>query len=62
MVIIECEPGQAGAVAEAASDLGNIELVVRDLVQIVVPITNLTALADVPGVRLLRLPWYPEEE
>ena len=61
-VIIECEPGQAEAVAEAAGTLRNVELSVRDLVQVVVPITNLTALADISGVHLVRLPWYPVEE
>jgi len=60
-VIIECEPGQAETVAEAAGALGNVELSVRDLVQALVPITKLTALADIPGVRRVRLPIYPVE-
>jgi len=60
-VIIECESGQAEAVAEAAGDLGNVELSVRDLVQVVVPITNLAALAEIPGVHLVRLPIHPVE-
>jgi hypothetical protein len=63
-VTIECKSGQADAVAEAAAALGNVELIVHylDLVQVVAPITNLTALADIPGVILVRLPIYAEEE
>ena len=61
-VIIECDSGQAGIVATAAGSLGNVELTVRDLVQVVVPISNLNAMTDIPGVRLVRLPWYPVEE
>jgi len=60
-VIIECEPGQAEAVAAAASALGNVELSIRDLIQVVLPITNLAALADIPGVHLVRLPVHPVE-
>ena len=60
-VTIECEPGQADTVAKAASALGIVELSILDLVQVVVPITSLTALANIPGVRFIRLPWYPEE-
>ena len=55
-VIIECEPGQAEAVAEAASALGIVEIPILDLVQLVVPINNLTALEDIPGVSFVRLP------
>lgn len=58
-VIIECEPGQAEAVAKKASTLGTVELSVRDLVQVVIPITNLIALADIPGVHRVRLPLHP---
>jgi hypothetical protein len=63
-VTIECKSDQAEAVAEAAGALGNVELSVHylDLVQVVVPITNLTALADIPGVILVRLPIAPEED
>lgn len=61
-VIIECEPGQAEAVAEAAVRVGAAQVKSRkDLVQAVVPITKLTALADIPGVNFVRLPWYPVE-
>jgi hypothetical protein len=64
-VIIECEPGQAEAVAEAAAEVSAEPVRVRsqnNWVKAVVPITNLAALADIPGVRLVRLPWYPEED
>jgi hypothetical protein len=60
-VIIECESGQAEAVTAAVGSLGNVELIVRDLVQVVVPISNLNALAEIPSVILVRLPIYPVE-
>ena len=55
-VIIDCEPGQSEAVAEATSALGIVELCIPDLVQVIVPINNLNALEDIPGVRFVRLP------
>ncbi|MBC8477082.1 MAG: S8 family serine peptidase [Dehalococcoidia bacterium] len=63
-VIIECLAGEVKAVAEAAGALGVVQLTTRRLVQAVVPITSLTALADTPGIRFVRLPWRPvlEEE
>jgi len=56
VVIIECEPGQSEAVAEAASALGIVEISIPDLVQVIVPINNLKALEDIPGVSFVRLP------
>jgi len=61
-VIIECDPGQAEAVAEAASQVGAEQVKSRkDLIQALVPITKLTTLADIPGVHRVRLPIHPVE-
>ena len=58
-VIVECLPDQVDAAAKAAGALGVVETSYRNLLQVVVPITSLTALADAPSIRLVRLPWYP---
>ncbi|MFC1933846.1 S8 family serine peptidase [Chloroflexota bacterium] len=59
-VIIECMPGQLDAATEAASALGaSVETSYRDWLQVTVPISRLTALADTRIIRLVRLPWYP---
>jgi len=57
-VIVECLPDQLDATAEAASDLGIVETSYDNLLQVLVPVSQLTALADEPGIRLVRLPWY----
>jgi len=59
-ITIECVPGHLGAVAETAGAYGIVEMSNRSLVQAVVPITSLTALAGVEGIRRVRLPWYPD--
>jgi len=61
-VIIECLPGHAEEVARAAGAFGIVELTHRDLVQAVVPITNLNALDELEGIRFIRLPIRSEEE
>jgi len=62
-VLIECEPGDVEAVAKRAGAYGIVELTTRrGLVQVVVPITKIAALADISGVRFVRLPEYGEEE
>jgi len=59
-VIVECVPGQLDAATEAATALGaSVETSYDNLLQAVVPITSLTALADTPSIRLVRVPWYP---
>jgi hypothetical protein len=57
---IECETGQAEAVAAKAASFGSIEIVhmKSDRVQMVIPIQNISKLADIPGVRFVRLPIY----
>ena len=58
-VIVECLPGQVDAAVKAVGTLGVVETNYRNLLQIVVPISNLTALADTLSIRLVRLPWEP---
>ena len=58
-VIVECLPGQVDAATKSASTLGVVETSYRNLLQVVVPVPQLTALADAPSIRLVRLPWYP---
>ena len=55
-VVIWCEPDQAEAAADIASALGEVELITRSgLVQVVVPITSLTALAEAESIRFIEL-------
>jgi len=61
-VIIECQSGHAEEVARAASAFGIVEGTARDVVQAVVPITNLNALDEVEGIRFIRMPRHPVEE
>ena len=55
-VIIECLPGHAEEVARAIRALGIVKLTYRDVVQVVVPITNLNALDEVESIRFIREP------
>ncbi len=59
-VIIECVPEEVVAATAVATALGaSVEARYRDLLQALVPIANLTALADAPTIRLIRLPREP---
>lgn len=58
-VIVESLPDQIDAVAKAAGALGVVEASYKNLLQVVVPVTNLTALADTAGIRLVRMPQSP---
>jgi len=58
-VIVESLPDQVDAAVKTAGALGVVETSYRNLIQVVMPISQLTALADTPGIRLVRLPWYP---
>ena len=58
-VIVECLPGEVDAAVKAAGALGVVETSYRNLLQVTVPVSQLTALADTPGIRLVRMPWYP---
>ena len=58
-VIVECSPGQVDAADEAVSAAGVVESRYGDLLQAVVPVSSLTALADKTSIRLIRLPQQP---
>jgi len=59
-VIIECVPGQLEAATEAATNAGaKLETSYDNLLQVVVPITKLSTLADAESIRFIRLPQYP---
>lgn len=61
-IVLECKTGQDEAVAKEIIKYGATQIIYsRGLVQGVVPITNLTVLADIPSVTLVRLPIYPVE-
>ncbi|MFC2018850.1 S8 family serine peptidase [Chloroflexota bacterium] len=62
-VVIECLPGQVNTATEAAIALGSdVEKNYRNLLQVVAPITSLTALAQSPFVSLIRMPYYGHPE
>lgn len=59
-VIIECVPAQVDAAMVATSNAGaKLEASHDNLLQVVVPITSLTTLADVASIHFIRLPQYP---
>ena len=59
-VIIECVPGQLEAATEAVTNAGaKLETSYDNLLQVLVPITSLTTLADAASIHLIRLPQYP---
>ena len=61
-VIIECLPGQVEMATEALATHGIVELKTRrGLIQALVPIMNLIALAEAEGIRFIRLPVYAED-
>ncbi len=59
-VIIECLPGQLEAATESATNAGaKLETSYDNLLQVVVPITRLSTLADAASIHSIRLPQYP---
>jgi hypothetical protein len=58
-VIIEGEPGKAEKISSAAGEFGSVEGSYGDLVQVVVPVSQLAALAEMQDVRFVRLPMQP---
>jgi hypothetical protein len=58
-VIIESAPGKGKKISTTAGDFGSFEGRYGDLVQMVVPVAQLTALAETQGVRFVRLPMRP---
>ncbi|MBA7586470.1 hypothetical protein ES708_28472 [subsurface metagenome] len=58
-VIIECLPGQLAAATEAATAIGaSVEASYENLLQVVVPVTSLTALVESSAIHLVRLPYH----
>ena len=58
--IIECVPAQLEAATEAATNAGaRLETSYDNLLQVVVPITKLSTLADAASIHFIRLPQYP---
>jgi len=59
-VVIECAPGQVEAATKAAINAGaEVETTYENLLQVSVPVTGLTALADAESIRFIRLPQQP---
>ena len=58
-VIVECLPDQVDAAIKASSALGIVETSYDNLLQVVVPITSLSTLADAASIRFIRLPQQP---
>ncbi len=62
-VIIEYVPGQLEAATESVTNAGaKLETSYDNLLQVVVPITSLTTLADAESIHFIRLPQYPSPE
>ncbi|MCR4392806.1 MAG: hypothetical protein NUV31_00385 [Dehalococcoidales bacterium] len=55
-VIVECETGQAGSVAQSINTLCTVESSYQNLLQVVVSPANLNQIALAEGVKLVRLP------
>ena len=55
-VVIECLDGQVEAATKAAEAYGTVGIIYRTSIQVVVPITSLSALADEESVGFVRLP------
>jgi len=58
-VIVECQPGQIDDAAKMAGDLGIIETTYGNLLQVIIPATSLSALADTRSIDFVRLPQQP---
>jgi len=59
-VIIECVPDKIEAAIEAAKNAGaTLETSFENLLQVVVPVVNLTGLADESSIKFIRLPYKP---
>ena len=59
-VILECVPGQLEAATQAATNVGaKLEASYDNLLQVVVPITRLSTLADAASIHFIRLPQQP---
>jgi hypothetical protein len=56
-VIVECLPGQTAAVKQLSRGFGTVETSYSNLQQVMMPIGQLTALANSQSVRLVRTPY-----
>ena len=68
-VLVRCVPDMCDAVEEAASDLAVVEGgairagdLIYPVIKVVVPITNLNALAGIEGVKYVKLPGQSVQE
>ena len=58
-VIVECLPDQVDAAIKASSALGIVETSYDNLLQVSVPVTSLSTLADAESIQFIRLPQQP---
>ncbi|MFC1990420.1 Ig-like domain-containing protein, partial [Chloroflexota bacterium] len=58
-VIVECLPDQIDAAFQTANASGIVETSYGNLLQVMAPVSQLAALADTPGIRLVRMPLEP---
>lgn len=58
-VIIETLPGQLEVIRQAVTRVGTVEASDGNLLQAVVPVSRLSALAEEPGIKFIRLPMTP---
>lgn len=59
-VVIECVPGQLDAASKAAVTAGAVvETTYENLIQVLIPVTALNALADAESIKTVRLPQQP---
>jgi hypothetical protein len=58
-VVVECLPGQIDSVTQAVGDYGVIETSYENLLQMTVPVSQLTAMAELPDISLVRMPQHP---
>lgn len=59
-VVIECVPGQIEVASKAAVSSGAVvETTYENLIQVLIPVANLTALAKNESIKFVRLPQQP---
>ncbi|MBN1190588.1 MAG: PD40 domain-containing protein [Dehalococcoidales bacterium] len=61
-VVIERSKGDLEAIFHEVEAIGSIESTYENLLQVMVPVSQLSALADIPGVDFVRLPYKPLED
>jgi len=58
-VIVECVPGELESASIAVGEYADVEMSYADMLQVLAPISQLKSLADIPGVRMVRIPYQP---